>query len=96
MDRAVDLVTAWMRARPIEGLDVRVERLAGRTPVILAEVPGDGDGVVVLYGHVDKQPAMTGWRDGLGPWTPVRDADRIYGRGGADDGYAAFAALAVE
>ena len=95
MDRAVDLVTAWMRARPIEGLDVRVERLAGRTPVILAEIQGEGDGAVVLYGHVDKQPAMTGWRDGLGPWTAVRDADRIYGRGGADDGYAAFAALSA-
>ena len=95
MDRAVELVTAWMRARPIEGLTVSVERLDGRTPVILAEVPGDGDGTVVLYGHLDKQPEMTGWRDGLGPWTPVRDGDRIYGRGGADDGYAAFAALSA-
>ena len=93
MDRAVELVSAWMRARPIEGLAISVERLDGRTPVILAEVPGDGEGTVVLYGHLDKQPEMAGWRDGLGPWTPVRDGDRIYGRGGADDGYAAFAAL---
>ncbi len=36
---------------------------------------------------------MTGWRDGLGPWLPVREGDRLYGRGGADDGYAAFASL---
>jgi len=30
---------------------------------------------------------------GLGPWTPVLEGDRLYGRGGADDGYAAFASL---
>jgi acetylornithine deacetylase/succinyl-diaminopimelate desuccinylase-like protein len=95
MEQAIQLVTTWMRARPIAGLQVTVERLEDRTPVILAEVPSTGtaQGTVVLYGHVDKQPEMSGWRDGLGPWTPVRDGDRLYGRGGADDGYAAFAAL---
>jgi acetylornithine deacetylase/succinyl-diaminopimelate desuccinylase-like protein len=36
---------------------------------------------------------MTGWGEGLGPWTPVLRGDRLYGRGGADDGYAAFASL---
>ena len=95
MDRAVDLVSTWIRDRPINGLDVRVERLDGRTPLIVGEVPGSADGTVVLYGHVDKQPEMTGWRDGLGPWTPVLEGDRLYGRGGADDGYAAFAALSA-
>ena len=48
---------------------------------------------MLLYGHLDKQPEMTGWRDGLGPWTPVREGDKLYGRGGADDGYAIFASL---
>ena len=93
MARAVELVSAWMKARPIAGLTVSVEQLEGRTPVILAEVPGTADGTVVLYGHVDKQPEMSGWRDGLGPWEPVLEGDRLYGRGAADDGYAAFAAL---
>jgi len=36
---------------------------------------------------------MTGWREGLGPWTPVIEGDKLYGRGGADDGYAIFASL---
>ena len=93
LDRAVALVEGWCRARPVEGLRVEVARLEGRTPVIVAEVPGRGDGTVLLYGHCDKQPEMVGWEEGLGPWTPVRRGDRLYGRGAADDGYAAFAAL---
>jgi len=93
LDRAVELVRGWCERRPIEGLRVEVVRLEGRTPVILMEAPGAGGDTVLLYGHVDKQPEMTGWGEGLGPWTPVRRGDRLYGRGGADDGYAAFAAL---
>ncbi|MEO7370856.1 MAG: M20/M25/M40 family metallo-hydrolase, partial [Ilumatobacteraceae bacterium] len=54
---------------------------------------GSTDDTVLLYGHLDKQPEMTGWRDDLGPWKPVIEGDRLYGRGGADDGYAAFASL---
>jgi len=96
---AVEMVTAWCRARDIAGLRVEVTELPGRTPMIVIEVPAFGDGraqgddTVLLYGHIDKQPEMTGWRDGLGPWTPVIEGDRLYGRGGADDGYAAFASL---
>jgi acetylornithine deacetylase/succinyl-diaminopimelate desuccinylase-like protein len=93
LDRAVAMVEAWCRARPIRGLSVEVVRLPGRTPVILMEVPGRGSDTVLLYGHCDKQPEMVGWGEGLGPWTPVRRGDRLYGRGAADDGYAAFAAL---
>src|SRR5262249_62098748 len=77
------------------GLSVGVKGLTGRATVILMEVPGnaDADDTVLLYGHLDKQPEMHGWREGLGPWTPVREGDKLYGRGGADDGYAAFASL---
>lgn len=93
MDRAVALVADWCRARAIPGLQLRVVEEGGRTPVILMEIPGRVDDTVLLYGHLDKQPAMVGWRDGLGPWTPVVEGDVLYGRGGADDGYAAFASL---
>jgi acetylornithine deacetylase/succinyl-diaminopimelate desuccinylase-like protein len=92
MDQAVALVAGWMQAQEVRGLKLEVVRLPGRTPVIFAEVPGEGDDTVLLYGHVDKQPPMEGWLDGLGPWTPVRRGTRLYGRGSADDGYAAFAA----
>lgn len=93
MERAVSLIADWCRARPVPGLTLEVVRLPNRTPLILMEAPGDGSETVLLYGHLDKQPEMTGWSDGLGPWTPVRRGDRLYGRGGADDGYSAFAAV---
>ncbi len=93
MDRAVDLIQGWCKAQPIEGLTVEVVRLPGRTPVIYMEIPGEGDDCVLLYGHLDKQPEMSGWAEGLSPWTPVLKKDKLYGRGGADDGYAAFASL---
>jgi acetylornithine deacetylase/succinyl-diaminopimelate desuccinylase-like protein len=95
MERAVALVAGWCRKQPIPGLSVEVHRLAGRAPVILVEVPGTGPDTVLLYGHLDKQPAMLPWREGLAPWEPVREGDRLYGRGGADDGYSAFASLAA-
>jgi acetylornithine deacetylase/succinyl-diaminopimelate desuccinylase-like protein len=96
MAEAVELIRRWCETRSIPGLTVEVHELPGRSPIILAEVPATGgasDDTVLLYGHLDKQPEMEGWRDGLGPWTPVLDGDRLYGRGGADDGYAAFASL---
>ena len=97
MDRATTLVETWCRARPVAGLTVERHQLDGRTPLLVVEVPafggGRADDTVLLYGHLDKQPEMAGWRDGLGPWEPVREGDRLYGRGVADDGYAAFAAL---
>jgi acetylornithine deacetylase/succinyl-diaminopimelate desuccinylase-like protein len=96
MRRAVELLADWARSRPIDGAVVEVHEVEGRTPVLLVDVPprgGAGDDTVLLYGHLDKQPAMTGWRDGLDPWVPVREGDRLYGRGGADDGYSMFAAL---
>ncbi len=95
MDKAVALIEAWCRKQPVVGLKLEVVRLQGRTPVILMEVPGEGDDTVLLYGHLDKQPEMSGWRQGLSPWTPVREGDKLYGRGAADDGYSSFASLAA-
>src|SRR5262245_51247858 len=95
MDRAVELLADWARVHMPEEATLEVVRLGERTPVIFIDVPGTtsaGD-TVLLYGHLDKQPEMTGWRDGLGPWTPVMEGERLFGRGGADDGYAIFASV---
>lgn len=93
LDRAVALAEAWCRAQPVRGIEIEVLRLPGRTPLLLLEIPGVGDDTVLLYGHLDKQPEMAPWADGLAPWRPVLRGDRLYGRGGADDGYAVFASL---
>jgi acetylornithine deacetylase/succinyl-diaminopimelate desuccinylase-like protein len=93
LERAVALAAEWVQAQRVEGLSLEVIRLPGRTPLLLLELPGDADDTALLYGHLDKQPEMTGWSEGLGPWTPVLRGDRLYGRGGADDGYAVFAAV---
>lgn len=103
IDRAVALLESWARENAPGGSQVEVLRLAGRTPLLVVDVPAHGvsdddsraQPTVLVYGHCDKQPEMTGWRDGLDPWTPVRDGDRLYGRGAADDGYSTFAALAA-
>ena len=97
MDAAVKLMETWARSKlsALPGATLDVVRLEGRTPLIYIEVPGQNDDTVVLYGHLDKQPEMTGWAEGLGPWTPVLKGDKLYGRGGADDGYAIFGSLAA-
>ena len=93
MDRAAELMAAWCREQPLKGLTVEIVRAPGRTPVLFCEVPGHGTDTVLLYGHMDKQPEFTGWVDGLSPWEPVLRDGKLYGRGGADDGYAVFSSL---
>jgi acetylornithine deacetylase/succinyl-diaminopimelate desuccinylase-like protein len=93
IDAAVKLAAQWCRQHAVPGMKLEVVRLGQRTPVLLVEIPGKGEGNILVYGHLDKQPEMTGWRDGLGPWTPKIEGEKLYGRGGADDGYAVFCAL---
>jgi acetylornithine deacetylase/succinyl-diaminopimelate desuccinylase-like protein len=99
IEAAVGLAADWCRGNAVAGMRLEIVRLGGRTPVLFIEVPAsrgaEQAGTVLLYGHLDKQPEMTGWADGLGPWTPVLRDGRLYGRGGADDGYAVFASLAA-
>jgi len=93
MEKAVQLMADWCRAQPLPGARVEVQRLPGRTPLLLVDVPGELPGSVLLYGHLDKQPEFTGWLPGLGPWEPVQREGKLYGRGAADDGYAVFASV---
>jgi acetylornithine deacetylase/succinyl-diaminopimelate desuccinylase-like protein len=94
MHKAVALARQWVEAQGIKGLTIDVHEIDERTPVIFMEIEGDASSTVLMYGHLDKQPAMVGWEEGLGPWTPVLRGDKLYGRGGADDGYAIFATIA--
>ena len=95
IEDAVEHIARWCRAQPVKGLSVEIVRLEGRTPIIFMEVPGEVNDTALLYGHLDKQPEMVGWADDLGPWKPVIKDGKLYGRGGADDGYAAYSSLAA-
>lgn len=95
METALEMGRAFMQKHAPEDATLHVGRIPGRTPLLLLDCPGTAEGTILMYGHLDKQPEMVGWREGLGPWSPVREGDRLYGRGGADDGYALYAALAA-
>ncbi len=95
MMKAVDLAANWVKQQNIAGLTLEVKKEPGRTPLIFIEIDGDKSSTVLMYGHLDKQPAMVGWEQGLGAWTPVLRDGKLYGRGGADDGYAVFAAISA-
>ncbi len=93
IEDAVQQIFAWCKSQDIRNMECEIVRLPGRTPLIFIDIPGDSEDTILMYGHLDKQPEMSGWADGLGPWIPVMKDGRLYGRGGADDGYAAYASL---
>ena len=93
MHEAMTLITEWCDKQPIKNMKLEVVEAPGRTPLLFIEILGQIDETVLLYGHMDKQPEMKGWDTDLGPWKPVIKGEKLYGRGGADDGYATFASL---
>jgi len=99
IERVIREADRWVRAQDVRGLEVEIVRLPGRTPVLFFDVPATGNAgagrTVLLYGHLDKQPEMVGWHEGYGPWSPRYEDGKLYGRGGADDGYAVYASLAA-
>jgi acetylornithine deacetylase/succinyl-diaminopimelate desuccinylase-like protein len=97
IDRAVGLMVQWASDHldAVPGASVEVVRLPGRTPVIFIDIAGNAGAPVLIYGHLDKQPPMTGWTHGRSAWAPIFEGERLYGRGGADDGYAIFGAIAA-
>ena len=101
LDKVVRDAATWVESRKVPGLTLEILRQPGRTPVIFFEVAATRPSTfgtpptVVMYGHLDKQPEFSGWRNDLGPWTPKVEDDKLYGRGGADDGYAVYAAVSA-
>lgn len=100
LEQVVRNAADWVLAQHIPGLSLEIVRLPGRTPLLFFEVEAtrsqsQSQQTVLVYGHLDKQPEFSGWRSGLGPWTPHYEDGRLYGRGGADDGYAVYASIAA-
>ena len=101
IETVVRNAAAWVEAQKVAGLRLEIIRLEGRTPVLFFDVPASAGAqgqtpsaqTVLMYGHLDKQPEFSGWRHDLGPWTPRYEDGKLYGRGGADDGYAVYASI---
>ena len=94
MDKVLGLAANWTEKNKPTGSEMIIKKSPGRTPLLLLDIPGTKEGNILMYGHLDKQPEMEGWDDDLGPWMPVIKNEKLYGRGGADDGYALFASVA--
>ena len=98
IDTVMRNAATWVEAQKVEGLSLEIVRLEGRTPVLFFEIPATRAGstqTVLMYGHLDKQPEFTGWRNDLSPWKASYEDGKLYGRGGADDGYAVYASIAA-
>ena len=98
IDTVLRNAAQWVEAQKVEGLSLEIIRLPGRTPVLFFDIPAtkaQSSQTVLMYGHMDKQPEFTGWRNDLGPWTPKYEDGKLFGRGGADDGYAVYASIAA-
>ncbi|WP_411880173.1 M20 family metallopeptidase [Polaromonas sp. YR568] len=98
IDTVMRNAAAWVEAQKVEGLTLEIVRLEGRTPVLFFEIPAtraDSTQTVLMYGHLDKQPEFTGWRNDLSPWAAKYEDGKLYGRGAADDGYAVYASIAA-
>lgn len=93
MNKAMTLIVNWCQSQSINHMRLELIEDQDHTPLLFIEIDGNIDETILLYGHMDKQPEMKGWDDDKGPWTPVIQDGKLYGRGGADDGYAVFASL---
>ena len=93
MNEVLNLAVNWTKEHKPKHSKLHVKQSKNRTPIILLDIPGEINGNILMYGHLDKQPEMEGWNEGMGPWTPVLKDEKLYGRGGADDGYALFSSV---
>lgn len=93
LDDTIDLFLKWLGTLPMKGMSCNVHRIEGRTPVLTVTIEGSGQGEVLFYSHLDKQPPFTGWSEGKGPWIPVREDPWLYGRGSVDDGYGGYLSI---
>jgi acetylornithine deacetylase/succinyl-diaminopimelate desuccinylase-like protein len=92
--KAFDLVTRWAKAQKLDNCKIELIKDEGRTPLLIMEIePHQSEQSCMLYAHIDKQPPMGAWKEGLGPCKPVIKDGKLYGRGAVDDGYGFFSAV---
>jgi len=95
-EKAMKVVDDYINKLDVAGIHKKVFQPAGMTPLIVYIVEkseGASDTQIMFYGHLDKQPWMEGWDEGLHACKPVIRGDLLYGRGGGDDGYSPFSTM---
>ena len=95
-EKAMACVDDYINKLEVKGLQKKIYQPEGSVPLIVYVVEkseGAADTQIMFYGHLDKQPWMDGWREGISPIDPVIIDDYMYGRGSTDDGYAAFSTM---
>lgn len=95
IEKAMTVLVDWLKKQPVKGMTFELFEEPGRTPFLLIEIEGSTAtaNTLFMYGHMDKQPPLLPWAEGLDPYTPVYRDGKLYGRGGADDGYAICSAI---
>ena len=91
IQQAVEGMKTWAEELGIPGLSTQILQICNAPPVLFCDIPGSSPSspTICLYGHLDKQPGQVTWP----AFTPVLKEGKLYGRGAADDGYAAITAL---
>lgn len=95
IEQAAECLDTWVKKLDIKGITRKEVRMGESIcPLYIYVVDGEVDKTVMMYGHLDKQPYNAAkWSEGLHPTKAVVKDGWLYGRGGADDGYAPFLAL---
>lgn len=93
LENAAEHIKNWVESLGLMGLSTEIIKDKGYSPIIFTEIAGELPYTILYYGHFDKQPPFTGWSEGLGPNSPVVKDNKLYGRGGADDGYSTYSTM---
>lgn len=90
MEQAQKLLLDYVHNIGIQGLKTQILKEPGKPWMFYGEVPGTDPslGTILIYGHMDKQPHFPNWIAGTNNTEPAIIDGKLYGRGGADDGYA--------
>lgn len=95
-EQAMKLVDDYINKMEVKGIHKKIYQPDGMSPLIvyiIEKSEGASDAQLMFYGHLDKQPWMMPWGEGLHPTKPVIRGDYLYGRGGGDDGYSPFSTI---
>ena len=90
MVQAQEIILSYVKSLGIRNFTHDLLKEDGKPWMFYGEVAPTSPelGTILIYGHMDKQPHFPDWIPGTNNTEPAIIDDKLYGRGGADDGYA--------